>query len=137
MSSNATLFYAVRRNDEYDMVSGSIIEGYVQFKIRCKSSYVDLTIPKFRVDDGEWHKVSETSRTSNSEFVHLSKLLTKQFIASVSLAYVSNCLNSFNTSMYIYELNLVIGRFFFKQFRKFPSTERKLSKSIRCRGNTY
>lgn len=56
-SANATLFYAVRRNDEYDMVSGGIYEGYLQFKIRCKSSYADLTIPRFKVDDGEWHKV--------------------------------------------------------------------------------
>ncbi|KAL4235277.1 Laminin subunit alpha-2 [Mactra antiquata] len=55
-SSNATLFYAVRRNDEYDMVSCGINEGFLHFKIRCKSSYVDLTIPT-RVDDGEWHKV--------------------------------------------------------------------------------
>ncbi|XP_045193769.1 uncharacterized protein LOC123549611 [Mercenaria mercenaria] len=55
-SGNATLFYAVRRNDLYDMVSGGIHDGYLQFKIRCKSSYADLTIP-FRVDDGEWHKI--------------------------------------------------------------------------------
>lgn len=56
-SSDASLFYTVRRNDEYDMVSGSINNGYLHFKIRCKSSYADLTIPKFRVDDGEWHKI--------------------------------------------------------------------------------
>jgi len=56
-SSNGTLFYAVRENEKHDMVSGGIHEGYMQFKIRCKSSFADLTIPKFRVDDGEWHKV--------------------------------------------------------------------------------
>ncbi|XP_052817559.1 basement membrane proteoglycan-like [Mya arenaria] len=56
-SGNGTLFYAVRRNDVFDMVSAEIRDGYVQFKVRCKSSYADLTIPKFRVNDGEWHKI--------------------------------------------------------------------------------
>lgn len=55
-SSNSTLFYAVRRNDEFDMVSGGIFDGYLQIRTRCKSLYADLTIPKVRVDDGEWHK---------------------------------------------------------------------------------
>ncbi|KAH3769774.1 uncharacterized protein LOC127846460 [Dreissena polymorpha] len=56
-SGNGTLFYAVRRNDIYDMVSAEISDGYVQFKIRCRSSYADLTIPGIRVDDGEWHRI--------------------------------------------------------------------------------
>lgn len=55
-SANGTLFYAVRRNDLFDMVSCGLHEGFLKFKIRCKSSYADLTIP-YRVDDGEWHKV--------------------------------------------------------------------------------
>lgn len=55
-STNAMLFYAVRQNDEFDMVSGGIYNGYLHLRTRCKSLYADLTIPKLRVDDGEWHK---------------------------------------------------------------------------------
>lgn len=56
-SPNGTLFYISRRHDQYDMVSGGIHNGLLHFKIRCKSSYADLTLPKYRVDDGVWHKI--------------------------------------------------------------------------------
>lgn len=56
-SENATIFYTTRRNDAYDMVSASISGGLVQFKIRCKSSFADLTVPKYKVDDNKWHKI--------------------------------------------------------------------------------
>ena len=58
-ADSATIFYTTRRNDEYDMVSASIVNGHVHFKIRCKSSFADLTIPKIKVNDNKWHKVGE------------------------------------------------------------------------------
>ncbi|XP_060589718.1 laminin subunit alpha-2-like [Ruditapes philippinarum] len=67
-SGNGTLFYAVRRNDLQDMVSGSLHEGYPQFKIRCMSSFADFTIP-VRVDDGEWHRVRFIRRHGKGIFL--------------------------------------------------------------------
>lgn len=67
-ADSATIFYTTRRNDEYDMVSASIVNGHVHFKIRCKSSFADLTIPKIKVNDNKWHKIYFRRRNKKGIF---------------------------------------------------------------------
>ncbi|KAL3860696.1 hypothetical protein ACJMK2_010787 [Sinanodonta woodiana] len=69
-SESGLLFYTTRRNDLYDVVSVVLINGYLQYKIRCKTSYADLIVPGVLVNDGEWHTLV-FARKHNKAFIKL------------------------------------------------------------------
>lgn len=125
-SGNGTLFYAVRRNDVYDMVSCGLHEGFLQFKIRCKSSYADLTIP-FRVDDGEWHRV-RTGVILSFNYVQCKK---SAFLHEAPFDFYFKC----------YKLNRpvisIFGKFknLFVKFRQRTHTQKYMYKCINTCNN--
>jgi hypothetical protein len=105
-SGNGTLFYAVRRNDLQDMISGSLHEGYPQFKIRCMSSFADFTIP-VRVDDGEWHRVSWIihTRSGNSNALHFVLFIPYSYHINwyfISTCFYDNTIIWFRLSLFNY-----------------------------------
>ncbi|KAK3608030.1 hypothetical protein CHS0354_031016 [Potamilus streckersoni] len=69
-SDSGILFYTTRRNDLYDVVSVVLRNGYLQYKIRCKTSHADLMVPGVLVNDGEWHTLV-FARKQNKAFIKL------------------------------------------------------------------